>query len=100
MHETLNDRMAATVWIFESGDFFILCDSDITFSDESGPAGNIIINIYNFLVFTNQKIRVNHLFVYPQYKYVTSCEIKTYNLLNFSVNHQVKYWYPRIHVTN
>lgn len=46
LHETLNDRMAATVWIFESGDFFILCDSDITFSDESVPAANVVKYCY------------------------------------------------------
>jgi hypothetical protein len=31
--------MAATVWLFETGDFHVMCDADIAFSDESVPPG-------------------------------------------------------------
>ena len=40
VHDTMKDRIPATVWLFESGDFHVLCDADITFSDESVPAGD------------------------------------------------------------
>jgi len=42
VYETIKSRIPATVWLFESGDFHVLCDKDITFSDESVPAGDDI----------------------------------------------------------
>ena len=50
VHETLKERMAATVWLFETGDFHVMCDADIAFSDESVPPGKHSNNEYKFVI--------------------------------------------------